>query len=151
VPANAEVSFNGAKTSQQGTLRRFVSPPLDPRYRYHYELHVQWMNGDRLVEETRRLQVRAGEQIDLAYSNPAPGEAVATSAAPRSTETRSAYVPPRPAAGLYPMNVGTTASFAVPIYDRSWPLGTERAYPRSMLNLRPQPNPWGPWAGVQAP
>jgi len=64
VPAGATVSFDGVQTTQKGTHRRFVSPPLEAGHTYAYRVHVVGQN----LDDTRRLSVRAGEEITLDFT-----------------------------------------------------------------------------------
>jgi uncharacterized protein (TIGR03000 family) len=67
VPAGAEVWFNGAKTSQTGTEREFVSPTLVPGKEYTYEVRVRWRENGEVKERTRTLNVHANDwtRVDL--------------------------------------------------------------------------------------
>jgi uncharacterized protein (TIGR03000 family) len=60
VPADAQVSFNGQSTAQTGTVRRFVTPPLNPDNDYTYELTVRWSKDGQPAEESRTVSVVAG-------------------------------------------------------------------------------------------
>jgi uncharacterized protein (TIGR03000 family) len=70
VPGSAEVWFDGSKTSQTGRLRSFVSPPLQPGRNYSYEIRARWMEAGRPVEETRKINVRAGDRDTLNFVTP---------------------------------------------------------------------------------
>ncbi|HEY7424470.1 MAG TPA: TIGR03000 domain-containing protein [Gemmataceae bacterium] len=67
VPENAELWFNGAKTSRTGPQREFVSPPLTPGKSYTYEVKARWMQDGKPVEQTRNVHVQANswQQVDL--------------------------------------------------------------------------------------
>jgi uncharacterized protein (TIGR03000 family) len=65
VPGNAEVWFDGSKTSQTGRQRSFVSPPLQPGRNYSYNIRARWIEAGRPVEQTRRINVRAGDRDNL--------------------------------------------------------------------------------------
>jgi len=67
VPADAQVWFDGEKTTQTGALRHFVSPPLPPGRAYTYEVRVAWKEGGREVTESRRLSVRAGDHVSASF------------------------------------------------------------------------------------
>lgn len=67
VPADATVWFDGTKTTQTGMTRRFVSPPVAAGRTYAYRIRVV-AEGDRKLDETRRLSVQAGDQITLDFS-----------------------------------------------------------------------------------
>ena len=72
VPPNAEMWFEGNKTSQTGGQRVFESPPLKPGVDYSYEVRAKWMENGRQKDETRKLTVRAGEQVAINFMPPAP-------------------------------------------------------------------------------
>jgi uncharacterized protein (TIGR03000 family) len=65
VPAGAEVWFDGKTTRQTGTVRHFNSPPLQPGKSYVYELRVRWQQNGKPVEQTRRVDFQANDQISL--------------------------------------------------------------------------------------
>jgi uncharacterized protein (TIGR03000 family) len=68
VPANAEISFNGSKTVQTGSLRSFVTPALEPGRDFSYEIRARWMEAGRPVEETRKINFRAGDRMTLNFT-----------------------------------------------------------------------------------
>jgi uncharacterized protein (TIGR03000 family) len=120
VPAGARIWFDGQETTQTGSERVFISPPLDPGRDFAYELRVQWHDGDRLVERTRHLTVRAGDHIGLDYTGRGFVEVRGyTSEAPAAVPARALvlrYVPvywPEPA----------QAPAAPRLYDRGPPAG----------------------------
>jgi uncharacterized protein (TIGR03000 family) len=67
VPANAEVSFDGNKTSQSGGFRSFVTPALERGTEYSYEIRARWMNDGKPVEQTRKVNFRAGDRLTLDF------------------------------------------------------------------------------------
>jgi uncharacterized protein (TIGR03000 family) len=68
VPAgNAEVWFQGAKTTRTGTVREFVSPPLEPGS-YTYTIRARWMSNGEQVERTRTVQVQPGENYRVNFT-----------------------------------------------------------------------------------
>jgi uncharacterized protein (TIGR03000 family) len=60
VPANAQVLFDGAATTQTGPVRRFVSPALTPGHDYLYTISATWTENNQPVTQARKLTVRAG-------------------------------------------------------------------------------------------
>jgi uncharacterized protein (TIGR03000 family) len=72
VPADADVWFNGDPTTQRGESRQFASPPLSPGRDYHYEVRARWTEGDRIVDQTRRVTVRADGRTDVDFTRPEP-------------------------------------------------------------------------------
>jgi uncharacterized protein (TIGR03000 family) len=73
VPANAQVWIEGQQTSQGGSLRRFVSPPLTTDKDYTYEVRAQWMENGRPVDQVREVTVHAGEQLTVDFMQPQQG------------------------------------------------------------------------------
>src|SRR5262249_49776944 len=67
VPANAEIWFDGSKTVQTGTFRRFVSPPLVPGDDYAYDITAKWKENGREVTQSRRVRVHAGERVSINF------------------------------------------------------------------------------------
>lgn len=67
VPTRAKIWINGAKTKQTGRVCQFVSPPLAPGRDYTYTVRASWREGGRKVTRTRRITVRAGEQVSVAF------------------------------------------------------------------------------------
>ena len=67
VPVNAEVSFDGNKTSQTGSLRSFVTPALERGKEYSYEIRVRWVEAGRPVEQARKINIRPGDRLTLEF------------------------------------------------------------------------------------
>ena len=70
VPADAEVWFGTGKTSQTGTRREFVSPPLEPGKGFTYEIRARWVENGKEVTQTRRLDVSAGAWKGVDFTRP---------------------------------------------------------------------------------
>jgi uncharacterized protein (TIGR03000 family) len=73
VPEGAQVWFDSASTTQTGTPRRYVSPPLTPGREYTYEVRVAWRDGGREVTESRRLTVRLGDHLTESFPGAVKG------------------------------------------------------------------------------
>jgi uncharacterized protein (TIGR03000 family) len=67
VPADAEIWFDDARTTQTGRVRRFVSPPVPPGQDYAYVVRARWKEGETAVTQSRRITFRAGEQVSVAF------------------------------------------------------------------------------------
>jgi uncharacterized protein (TIGR03000 family) len=93
VPADAVVSFDGTRTTQSGTQRRFVSPPIATGKTLKY--HIVVVAGDK-TEIKRTLAVHGGERITLDCR----GGQVRETRSTRSTASAASYfelaVPARP-------------------------------------------------------
>ncbi|HLN31317.1 MAG TPA: TIGR03000 domain-containing protein [Gemmataceae bacterium] len=80
-PPHAEISFEGAKTTQIGSSRVFVSPPLVLGRDYNYTIRVSWVENGKVVTQDRVLPVHAGDRLSIAFRAPA--------AAPATSELRT--------------------------------------------------------------
>src|SRR5262249_32174422 len=67
VPADAVLWFDDSPTSQTGTSRRFVSPPLNPGKEYSYRIKGRWKENGQDVTSTREVAVHAGDQLHLTF------------------------------------------------------------------------------------
>lgn len=74
VPAEAEVWFEGQKTSQTGASRQFVTPALERGYAYTYEIRARWTENGKPVERTRKIKVHAGDRLGMNLTSAAPEE-----------------------------------------------------------------------------
>jgi uncharacterized protein (TIGR03000 family) len=87
VAPGAELWFDGQLTRQQGEVREFVTPSLDPDGTYVYRVRARFSETGRDVE--RDVRVHAGDRITVDLSRPDEG---ATYPAPAD-----GAVPPPPA------------------------------------------------------
>jgi uncharacterized protein (TIGR03000 family) len=70
-PADAEIVIEGAKTMAKGTVRQFISPPLEPGRHYTYEIKAKWMDNGREVTRTQKLDdVRPGARLNVDLTKP---------------------------------------------------------------------------------
>jgi uncharacterized protein (TIGR03000 family) len=67
VPAGAQITFNGTKTTSGGALRAFVSPPVAAGRDYVYDITAKWQQGGRQVTRTQHITVHAGDVINLSF------------------------------------------------------------------------------------
>jgi uncharacterized protein (TIGR03000 family) len=70
VPANAEIWVDGVATRMTGTVRSFVSPVLQAGKEYYYELTARWTENGRDVTQTRRINVAAGDNLSVDFTQP---------------------------------------------------------------------------------
>jgi uncharacterized protein (TIGR03000 family) len=61
-PPDAQITFDGEETRQQGPDRLFTSPPLEPGKRYHYDVKAKWTQDGRPQEKTQRVHIEAGRR-----------------------------------------------------------------------------------------
>jgi uncharacterized protein (TIGR03000 family) len=71
VPSQAEIWFEGNKTSQTGDLRTFVSPSVPPGRSFSYDVRARWTGPDgRVVDQTRSVQFQAGQRLTVDFLRP---------------------------------------------------------------------------------
>lgn len=120
VPSDAQIWLEDAATRQQGTVREYTSPPLAPGQDYIYTVRMRRMENGRPVEETRRLNVRAGEHRSINLT----GKMTPPAAVPVQTggDQRSYYYPPTSSSSVVgggsPIVGRPDASSARPVYMR---------------------------------
>jgi uncharacterized protein (TIGR03000 family) len=73
-PGNAEIFFDGQPTTQKGTERLYVTPPLVVGKKYSYEVLARWQDGGKTVESTRKVEVGGGLRVRVEFlaSGPTP-------------------------------------------------------------------------------
>jgi uncharacterized protein (TIGR03000 family) len=70
--ANTEVWFENRKTQQRGILRQYVSGSLDPNSSYTFRIRARWVDDNgRPAEQTRNIDARAGQQVNVDFTTPA--------------------------------------------------------------------------------
>jgi uncharacterized protein (TIGR03000 family) len=67
VPPDAEIWFDGKKTSQTGPVRYFETPALAPGHDYAYEIRARWKENGHEVERTRSVIVHPGDRLALNF------------------------------------------------------------------------------------
>jgi len=70
---DAELRFDGVKTSQTGSVRSFVTPALDPATTYAYVISATWRERGKEVTRTRHAEFRVGDQVSLDFNVPSEG------------------------------------------------------------------------------
>lgn len=68
VPADAKIYVNGLPTRSIGEVRRYVSRGLSDGMSYTYEVRAVADRNGETVEETKKVEVRAGQEVELAFS-----------------------------------------------------------------------------------
>jgi len=73
VPADAQILFDGSPTTQKGTERQYVTPPLQVGKKYHYQIVARWTDNGKPVEHKRKVAVTGGSTAHVDFlSVPAP-------------------------------------------------------------------------------
>ncbi len=71
VPENAEVLVEGVKTSTEGAIREFVTPPLPPGENLLYTIVVRTSSADgKPTEESQTVRVRANDRFRVDFTAP---------------------------------------------------------------------------------
>lgn len=70
LPADAQLTFDGAITSSTAATRVFVSPALEPGKDYFYTLKAEAIRDGRTVTRTERITVRAGGETRVTLALP---------------------------------------------------------------------------------
>ncbi len=71
VPENAEVLVEGVKTSTEGAIREFVTPPLPPGENLLYTIVVRTPTaGGKTTEESQTVRVRANDRFRVDFTAP---------------------------------------------------------------------------------
>lgn len=73
LPAGASLTINGVATISRGSVRRFVSPPLDPGKSYQYVLWAEVVRDGQRLTVTRTVTVWAGRQSEMSLQLPPAG------------------------------------------------------------------------------
>jgi uncharacterized protein (TIGR03000 family) len=79
VPADATVYLCDQPMTISGPVREYVIPGLTPGREYRYPVRVEVSRSGQLYRATAEPQIRAGQQLSLAFSDAAPrSQVVAT-------------------------------------------------------------------------
>jgi len=70
LPAFAELLFEGSKTMQMGSMRYFISPPINVDRTYVYEITAKWMEDGKVRSQIRKVDVRAGQNLVVDLTQP---------------------------------------------------------------------------------
>jgi uncharacterized protein (TIGR03000 family) len=79
-PADAELWFDGTKTTSTGPVRDFQTPGLAAGHKYTYTIRARWLENGNEVTQTQQVGVTAGADIRVdfpraaATAKPAPSQ-----------------------------------------------------------------------------
>ncbi|HYV39425.1 MAG TPA: TIGR03000 domain-containing protein [Gemmataceae bacterium] len=65
LPKDAELWFDGKKTTQTGGVRHFATPPLNPGQVFYYEISASWLEYGSPVTRTTKVEVYAGQKVKV--------------------------------------------------------------------------------------
>jgi uncharacterized protein (TIGR03000 family) len=55
--------------SQKGTLRQFVTPPVDPGRVYSYQIRARWQQNGQVMDQTKIVQFHAGDRLTVDFGS----------------------------------------------------------------------------------
>jgi uncharacterized protein (TIGR03000 family) len=67
VPADAEIWFSGAKTTQRGDSRLFVTPEIGRGGNFLYEIRARWTEQGSHVERVKNVRVHEGDRVTVDF------------------------------------------------------------------------------------
>jgi uncharacterized protein (TIGR03000 family) len=67
---DADVWFNGQKTTTPGAQRRYTTPPLEPGREYAYTVRASWLQGGKAMVVERQVRVTAGLTAVVDFTRP---------------------------------------------------------------------------------
>jgi len=70
LPADAQLWFDDTLTKPTGATRSFQTPPLQADKTFHYTIRARWTEGGQVVEQSRRVDVRAGQRSVVDFTRP---------------------------------------------------------------------------------
>jgi uncharacterized protein (TIGR03000 family) len=127
VPEDAEVSFDGERTTTKGKERSFLTPPLKAGKKYYYHVRAAWNKAGKPFEDKRKVSVTAGARVKVDF--------LASPATPEKISEKEAF------------DIGVAA------YIYGYPLVTMEMTRRVMTNVA-KPNgklaPMGRFANLRA-
>jgi uncharacterized protein (TIGR03000 family) len=68
VPDQAKVWVENQPTSQTGSARDFVSPPLAPGLEYRYTVRASWQEQGREIVRQQIVAFTAGDQVSIDFT-----------------------------------------------------------------------------------
>jgi uncharacterized protein (TIGR03000 family) len=71
LPANAEITINGKKTTSTGPVREYETPELDPERVYTYLVKAKWLEDGITVEKSLRVRALSGNRVTINFVPPA--------------------------------------------------------------------------------
>jgi uncharacterized protein (TIGR03000 family) len=74
VPADAEVFLDGDPTTETGTERRYITPPLTVGEHYNYTVRARWQQDGATVERSRKVPITGGANVRVDFTQPAQGD-----------------------------------------------------------------------------
>lgn len=75
LPADARLVADGTVIPGSGTVRLFVSPPLEPGREYVYELTIEVERNGKTLRDAQTVRFQAGKTANVSFPEPRPDSA----------------------------------------------------------------------------
>jgi uncharacterized protein (TIGR03000 family) len=72
--SDADIWFQGERTSRVGIVRTFRTPPLVVGRSYTYDVLALWGQGAASTKEMRKVSVKSGDRLVVDFTAPAPSK-----------------------------------------------------------------------------
>jgi uncharacterized protein (TIGR03000 family) len=79
VPTDAKLFIDDQPTKSTTSTRIFSTPPLERGQQYYYVLRAEVVRDGKTRTDSKRVQVRAGQEVRASFSDLAGAEAVTAS------------------------------------------------------------------------
>jgi uncharacterized protein (TIGR03000 family) len=71
LPADAQLTIDERQTMSTSAMRRFITPPLEPKREYAYTLKGEIVRNGRTITSMKEVSIRAGEVTRVVMDFPA--------------------------------------------------------------------------------
>jgi uncharacterized protein (TIGR03000 family) len=65
--SSAQVWLEGRPMTQDGTVRAFISPPLESGHDYTYTVRARWLHNGSANDQTQTVRVRPGQDVVVRF------------------------------------------------------------------------------------
>jgi uncharacterized protein (TIGR03000 family) len=69
LPADAKLFIDGQEMKSGISQRGIITPPLDPRQTYSYQVKAVLVRSGHTMSETRRIRLIPGELVSASFAN----------------------------------------------------------------------------------
>lgn len=119
LPADAKLFADGRALTLTGAERKFVSPELPTGQEFVYKFTAEYERDGETVSVTKKVAVRAGLTVSVAFSDPTAVRPGDTAATPTSTGANKGAVPAATSEPTKAAPVSPAPAPVVPTTDRA--------------------------------
>jgi uncharacterized protein (TIGR03000 family) len=69
LPADAKLYVDDHLMKSTSSRRNFHTPELEPGPRYFYDVRIEMVRDGKTVTETRRVVLKAGQEVAVSFTN----------------------------------------------------------------------------------